>query len=69
MPGLPLVASNSERKRFCPGGTPRDGDGEEVVDDGDVVAGVEIGGGGGIRGLCGIKAAGTAMVNLHGGEE
>ena len=41
MPGL-LVASSSDRNRFCPEGA-IDGDGDEVVDGGEVVAdGVDI---------------------------
>lgn len=69
MPGLP-VARSSDLNNVCPGpdGGARDGDGDEVVDGGDVVAeGVEIGGGG-TRGLGGISAAGTAMVDLQEGK-
>ena len=69
MPGLP-VARSSDLNRFCPGpdGGARDGDGDEVVDGGDVVAeGVEIGGGG-TRGVGGISAAGTAMVTYRRGK-
>lgn len=70
MPGL-LVARSSDLNKVCPGpdGGARDGDGDEVVDGGDVVAeGVEIGGGG-TRGLGGISAAGTAMVTYRRGRE
>lgn len=71
MPGLP-VARSSDLNRFCPGpdgGAARDGDGDEVVDGGDVVAEeVEIGGGG-TRGVGGIRAAGTAMVTYGRGRE
>lgn len=72
MPGL-LVARSSDLNRFCPGpdggARDRDGDGDEVVDGGDVVAeGVEIGGGG-TRVVGGIRAAGTAMVTYRRGRE
>lgn len=70
MPGL-LVARSSDLNKVCPGpdGGARDGDGDEVVDGGDVVAeGVEIGGGG-TRGLGGISVAGTAMVTYRRGRE
>lgn len=70
MPGL-LVARSSDLNRFWPGpvGGARDGDGDEVVDAGDVVAdGVEIGGGG-TSGVGGIRAAGTAMVTYERGKE
>lgn len=70
MPGL-LVARSSDLNRFCPGpgGGARDGDGDEVVDGGDVVTeGVEIGGGG-TSGVGGIRAAGTAMVTYRRGRE
>lgn len=68
MPGLP-VARSSDLNRFGPDGGARDGDGDEVVDGGDVVAEeVEIGGGG-IRVVGGIRAAGTAMVTYRRGRE
>lgn len=61
IPGL-LVVISSDRNRLCPDGA-TDEDGDEVAEGEEVVA-VEagIGGGGWTNGVCGIKAAGTAMV-------
>lgn len=66
------MPKSSDLNRFCAeapddgAGATRDGDGEEVVDGGDVVADrVVIEGGCGTRGFGGMRAAGTAMVTYR----